>query len=225
MNSTLRVVPMLLLLGACDDRAVTTARPPAQNKLAEAPEGAGMVARRCGKGDAPFFSGTLLESREDWYGRQLRATGESQLCQGGDQAATVYRLTWIPSFHPSVTVRIVAGTNGYVLTAKILSGAGGYEPGSVARDTTITLADADVGDVSQLLTQARFWELPTIPPTDGMIGLDGAQWVLEGLSAGRYHVVDRWTPDPMGPDGSFRRLAEWILARSGLVPSSLVKEY
>ena len=130
----------------------------------------------------------------------------------------------LASSHPSVTVRIAAGTNGYVLTAKILNGAGGYQPGSVARDTTITLADADVSIVSQLFTQARFWELPTIPPSDGTIGLDGAQWVLEGLSAERYHVVDRWSPQPTGPDRSFRRLAEWILARSGLVPSSLVKE-
>jgi len=216
---------MFLLLGACDDRSVTTARPPTQNMLAEAPQGAGMVARQCGRVDAPLFSGTLLASNEGWYGGQLRAMGESQLCRGGDQPATVYRLTWIPSFHPSVTVRIAAGANGYVLTAKILNGAGGYQPGSVARDTTITLADADVQIVSQLFAQARFWELPTIPPSDGRIGLDGARWVLEGLSAERYHVVDRWSPQPTGPDGSFRRLAEWILARSGLVPSSLVKEY
>ena len=25
-------------------------------------------------------------------------------------------------------------------------------------------------------------------------GTDGSQWVIEGVRAGRYHVVDRWTP-------------------------------
>ncbi len=225
MKSRLLVAAMCALLGACDDRRVTTARPPVQDILAEAPHDAGVFARRCGKIDAPFFSGTLLSSREGWYGGQLRAMGESQLCESRDHVGTVFRLTWIPSFHPSVTVRIVAAPDGYRLIAKILNGAGGYQPGSVAHDTTITLSDGDVSLLSRLLAEARFWELPTVAAPDGTIGFDGAQWILEGLSVGRYHVVDRWTPQPTGPDGPFRHLAEWLLARSGLVPSSLVKEY
>ena len=215
MNSTLRVVPMFLLLGACDDRSVTTARPPIQNLLAEAPEGAGMVARRCAKDDGPFFAGTLLASNEDWYGGQLRAMGERPLCQGGDQPATVYRLTWIPSFHPSVTVRIAAGTNSYVLTGKILSGAG-YEPGSVARDTTITLGDADVSVLSQLLAQARFWEQPTIPPPDGTIRFDGAQFNPRERTA----PFDAWASGcwPV-PVSSHRRSSKSTERRGCLTPT------
>ena len=37
----------------------------------------------------------------------------------------------------------------------------------------------------------QFWEIPTI---EKHMGLDGAQWVLEGLRKGRYHIVDRWCP-------------------------------
>jgi hypothetical protein len=189
------------------------------------PPDAGSVARRCGQVNAPFFSGTMLASQEDWYGAQLRAMGETQLCEGGDHVGTTFRLTWIPSFHPSVTVRVTTATDGYRLMGKILNGAGGYQPGSVARETTIALSDAEVSILAQHLTEARFWERPTIPAPDATIGVDGAQWILEGLSAGRYHVVDRWSPQPEGPDGPFRHLGEWLLARSGLVPSSLVKEY
>jgi len=226
MKSTLLVAVMCVLLGACDDRTVTTARSPIQGVLATPPPDAGSVAQRCGQVNAPFFSGTMLSSQEDWYGGQLRAMGETQLCEGGgDHVGTTFRLTWIPSFHPSVTVRVITAPDGYRLIGKILNGAGGYEPGSVAHETTIALSVGDVSILTQRFAEARFWELPTIPAPDSTIGLDGAQWILEGLSAGRYHVVDRWSPEPAGPDGAFRHLAEWLLERSGLVPSSLVKEY
>ena len=122
----------------------------------------------------------------------------------------------LASSRRSVTVRIAAGTNGYVLTAKILNGAGGYQPGSVARDTTITLRTRRQHRISTFYPGAVLGTAHD-SPSDGTIGLDGAQWVLEGLSAERYHVVNRWSPQPTGPDRSFRRLAEWILARSGLV--------
>jgi hypothetical protein len=151
--------------------------------------------------------------------------GEIQLCEGGDHVGTTLRLTWIPSFHPSVTIRVTTAPDGNRLTGKILNGAGGYEPGSVARETIIALSAGDVSILAQRFAEARFWELPTIPAPDGAIGLDGAQWILEGLSGGRYHVVDRWSPEPKGPDGPFRHLAAWLLELSGLVPSSLVKEY
>ncbi|PYV47582.1 MAG: hypothetical protein DMG94_05690 [Acidobacteria bacterium] len=38
---------------------------------------------------------------------------------------------------------------------------------------------------------AGFWEIPSYEKT---WGLDGAQWIIEGVEDGKYHVVDRWTP-------------------------------
>jgi hypothetical protein len=168
---------------------------------------------------------TALTDREGWYGEHLRALGERPFCDSADVPAEVYRLTWLPSFDPTVVVRIERTLNKYVLTARTESGAGGYEPGHLARDTSYTMGEAERLEFVSLLTAAGFWALPTEPPPDGMVGVDGAQWVLEGFARGRYHVVDRWSPRTTGPDGRYRQLAEWMLQCSGLVASGLVREY
>jgi len=177
--------------------------------------------RPCGA-HAAFFAGTTLANREGWYGKQLRAMDERPFCTDSGYVAEAYRFTWIPSFHPAVTVRIDLTVTGYRLTGKILSGFGGYEPGSLAGVVVHTLSDADVSRFSELVRAAQFWDLPTDRP---LLGCDGAQWVLEALTSKGYHVVDRWTPHQQGPDGRFRALGEWMLATSGLVPATLVREY
>ena len=44
-----------------------------------------------------------------------------------------------------------------------------------------------------------FWKLPSIQET---MGLDGSQWVIEGIKNGSYHLVDRWSPK----DGEVRAI-------------------
>jgi hypothetical protein len=57
-----------------------------------------------------------------------------------------------------------------------LDGAGGYEPGKVARRIDRKLTDAEWTEVTSGLKGIGFWSLPT---DIGEGGLDGAQWVLE----------------------------------------------
>jgi len=192
--------------------------------LIEIPSNAGSAARACSQTDT-YFASTPLTDREGWYGKHLRVLGERPLCASSDATPEVYRLTWLPSFHPTVIVRIQRSSGDYHLTAKAESGAGGYEPGHLARDTSFTLREAEASEFAGLLSAARFWAMPTEPPPNGTIGSDGAQWVLEGLVRNRYHVVDRWSPEKNGPDAHYRRLAEWMLARSGLAARRLVREY
>lgn len=40
------------------------------------------------------------------------------------------------------------------------------------------------------INEVEFWDIPTVEK--GIMGLDGSQWVLEGKSYRKYHVVDRW---------------------------------
>jgi hypothetical protein len=50
-----------------------------------------------------------------------------------------------------------------------------------------------------------------------VFGLDGDEWILEGAESGRYHVVDRWSPQPDNRyrDGNrFRRAGLWFLERA-----------
>ena len=43
---------------------------------------------------------------------------------------------------------------------------------------------------------ANFWNLPTLPDADeNALELDGAQWIIEGVRNGTYHIVDRWSPE------------------------------
>ena len=54
------------------------------------------------------------------------------------------------------------------------------------------------------INEVGFWSLPSYEkPTEGVgpsgeksteIGLDGAQWILEGIMDGRYQIADRWSP-------------------------------
>jgi hypothetical protein len=38
---------------------------------------------------------------------------------------------------------------------------------------------------------------------DKMVGLDGAQWIIEGIKGGEYHVIDRWSPEPAAGDAAY----------------------
>ena len=57
-----------------------------------------------------------------------------------------------------------------------------------------------------LLEGAAFWDMPFC---DRAHGFRCAQAILEGVSAGRYHVVDRWSPH----DTPYAELVEFILGR------------
>jgi len=52
--------------------------------------------------------------------------------------------------------------------------------------------------------RSKFWKLPPVLD-DG--GVDGAQWIIEGVRYGDYHVVDRWSPQ----NGEIRSLGLYIL--------------
>lgn len=216
----MRLLTILLAatLTGCATSASGDAQPSARTLLVAVPPGAGQAERPCSTTKA-FFASTVLADREDWYGKHLRVLEERPLCGAAQE---IYRLTWLPTFNPSVVVRVERDAAGYILMAKRESGAGGYNPGKLAVDTTFRLSSSEVGELTRLLKAARFWSLPTRPASEA--GEDGAQWVIEGLASGRYHVVDRWTPRTER-DARFRQLAEWMLARSGLVAKALVHEY
>ena len=174
-----------------------------------------------------------LQERDHWYGAQLRATGQRSLCAESEHSEVVFRLTWIPTFDPTVMVRLDKRGANYTLHAATLSGAGGYEPGELRRDTTLALSEHDWPAWLSLVGSARFWEATTsqtdsaIGP-DGkpvvLVGRDGARWLLEARRGTQYHAVDRWSPHAK-EFMPFRRACEWLLHRSGLVDSALVAEY
>jgi hypothetical protein len=160
---------------------------------------AGLIALFANSCAAQFFPQYSLDLdkgglKAQWYSRQLHALNEPSLSEmAASPSAEVYRFLWLRSFHHPIAIRLEVRPDGTgVLTTRIASGAGGYAPGKLIRDSTRALTKADTYTALAKINSDGFWEAPN--PVDDQGGTDGSQWVIEGVRDGKYHVVDRWTP-------------------------------
>jgi hypothetical protein len=129
-----------------------------------------------------------------WYSSDLRAMHEPSLFEisSKDTSLVAYRFLWLRTFDNPVAIRISIRPDGTAsLTGKITNGAGGYNPGVVTWDKSFELSASQVSMFLELLKKAEFWTLPTEVSS---FGVDGAQWIMEGVRNGTYHVVDRFSP-------------------------------
>lgn len=149
----------------------------------------------------------VLSGFEDqWYSEHLRAAGERPLsfAPGSPDAL---RFTWLRTFHAPVIVRVDwAPTGEATLTATMLSGAGGYEPGEIAETVSRTLTADEV----QLLLSLRQTALRE-PPVDCVSTLDGARWIVEAVRPNGYHFVSAQSPE----NGAVRDLGLALIGFTG----------
>jgi hypothetical protein len=149
--------------------------------------------------DSYFPSGALSDyDKSDsfkarWYSEHLKALNEpSLLKEAKDPALQSYRFVWLRTFHHPVAVRLDIMSDGTgTLTVKIANGAGGYKPGKLIKNTTASVTQQQTDKFLGQVRDAGFWELPSFEKTSGC---DGAEWIIEGVKDGKYHVVNRWTP-------------------------------
>ena len=130
-----------------------------------------------------------------WYSKHLKALAEPSLLQlSKNPSLESYRFVWLRTFHHPVIVRLDIRADGArELTSKVGSGAGGYEPGHLVENTSRPLTWEQTNRFLLSIKRSQFWELPSYE-NSGMAGLDGSQWIIEGIKAGKYHLVDRWSP-------------------------------
>jgi hypothetical protein len=147
--------------------------------------------------------------RNNWYSKHLRAMKEEPLYSPHGEWVESYRFLWLRSFHNPVAVRIWKCGSVRFVSVKELDGAGGYDPGKLKLERKRELTPDEWREFMRYLEDSCYWQLPT---QDDTIGFDGAQWIFEGVKGGRYHVVDRWTPQ----NGSYRELCLYVLKLSGL---------
>jgi hypothetical protein len=163
-----------------------------------------------------MFLTPMLKGREHWYGPHLAAAGETNLCATKDESVEVYRFTWLRSFHPPVVVRAERTDMAIRLYAKQLSGAGGYDPGSLQDTRETALDPTQWQELIELVDGTGFW-LESTPETDSRPpGLDGAQWIFEGVRRGMYRAIDRWSPDEHSP---IRQLGVLLLKQAEMLPA------
>ncbi len=136
-----------------------------------------------------------------------------------DRNATAYRLIWMPTFHHPVCVRIDRTGEGAKLSAVVLDGKAGYEPGQIAIHQSIALGAEQFRELDRHMEQAAFWKMPADEKIDGFVA-DGDPLVLEGVKNGTYHIVRRELPDP-----AYTKLCGHMLDLTGLKIRDIWEEY
>ena len=156
----------------------------------------------------------------DKYHRQLSALfKEPVVLPMTDKDAEVYRLTVRPAFLKPVSIHVETRGVRHVVVAKRLSGAGGYDPGRLQRETRRTLKPEEWSSLLALVEAASFWTLPYDDPGqkpdaqgNERICLDGSHWTIEGVRRGQYHAVSRYCSEVQSLDA----LVYFIASVSGL---------
>lgn len=136
------------------------------------------------------------EVESEWFGSHLQAAQETSLSQRpstqGPQPTRTIRFTWLRSFHAPVVIRIDEASNGGLqLTAKLLSGYGGYGPGRIVRRIERPLTNPEAAALKAKLARIDLFDLT---PVGCGGGVDGSEWILEASDATRYHLARRWSP-------------------------------
>lgn len=137
-----------------------------------------------------YFPPNVFRSRAGgfmvhWYSSVLYKLDEKPLWPP-DPEQVIYRFTWMRSFHDQVSImmRVLPEGNGQ-LRLQI------YKRVPQQLETrTQSLSKEQVGGVMALIKDAGFWGMAT--EGEGPQGTDGAEWVLEGVQGGRYHIATRW---------------------------------
>jgi hypothetical protein len=141
---------------------------------------------------------TLSDFCRAWYTKFLLAAGESPLpLDPGER----YRFTWLRTFDNPIICRIEIGRSAGTIVGKRLSGQGGFDPGVLASEQSHHLTNSESDELLGFLRQVIFWS----PAPESHGGCDGAQWILEGVRAGQFHLWDQWSPIDRG-----ERLAPFV---------------
>ena len=134
-----------------------------------------------------------------------------------DVNAEVYRIMILPTWGKPIAVRVQRHGELYSLSARRLDGQGGYDPGKLVESKNSELSTEDSKTLEQLIQKVSFFQLPT---DDDVFGHDGDEWIIEGVSQGRYHVVVRWCADSYDPEKrkltAFLALCKFLLDKAAL---------
>ena len=150
-----------------------------------------------------IFSENLKDNefKVKWYSQHLVSMDEPSLwiiTENSDKE--IYRLLWLRTFDSPVVIRLEIDRNSVKLFVKRTNGLGGYNAGSLINDLKYEISRDSLNDFYDLLRNSKYWKLPT---NKLVLGTDGAQWIIEGIKNGKYHLVDRYGGDEIRKLGLF----------------------
>lgn len=163
---------------------------------------------------APRLERLIGESEADWYGLHLRAAQERSLWRPpGESGGRTFRFLWLRSFHAPAVLRIDERDPGqFWLTATLLQGQGGYDPGMIDRRVVRALTKEEAAAY-----QRAYSRVAGLPQIGCGRGVDGSTWVFETREQGRYSLLKRWTP----ASGAFHDLGVLLIGFTGWKPEPL----
>jgi hypothetical protein len=128
----------------------------------------------------------------NWYEGDLKALHEPSLWESSKmQKAQSFRFFGLRSFQHPIAIRIKVRSDGTsLLIRKMTSGVTGH-PGSLIQNRTLIVNREQTTRFLEQVERNNFWKLPPVLEDRGV---DGAQWIVEGVRDGGYHIVDRWSP-------------------------------
>lgn len=137
---------------------------------------------------AGTFTGPAADFVTRWYSSDMYQLGEKPLWPPSAASERTYRFTYLGALSEPKSVALTILPDG--------SGQIRMTPAQESSDHSndeqfLTVSANDVSDFLGRLDKAHFWEMPT---QSQHRGLDGADWMMEGVRGGTYHIVVRWCP-------------------------------
>lgn len=147
-----------------------------------------------------------------WYSSDMYLLGEKPLWPPSAENDNTFRFTYLAAFTGprDVTLTVLPDGSGRVKMAIVRE-----QPEQGKGDQLSTVPEVRVSDFLKHLERAHFWEMPTESQNRGF---DGAEWILEGVHDGKYHIVVRWCPslyEHSPEDAAFAEAARFLFQLAG----------
>ncbi len=146
-----------------------------------------------------------------WYSKDMYRLGEAPLWPPTENEKT-FRFTYLGAFTGPKAVALTILPDGSGKVSMVILHE---SPEQKREEQLFTVTDDRVADFLQHLERAHFWEMPAESQTRG---LDGAEWILEGMQDGKYHIAVRWCPglyERSPEDEAFAKSARYLLKLVG----------
>jgi hypothetical protein len=158
------------------------------------------------------FTSRAANFQVAWYSSDMYKLGEKPLWPPSVENEKTFRLTYLGAFTgpEAVTLKLFPDGSGKVKMTILHE-----SPEQVKGEQLSTVPEDRVSDFLKHLNRAHFWEMPT---ESQHRGFDGAEWILEGVQDGKYHVAVRWCPnlyEHSPEDAAFAEAARFLFQLAG----------
>jgi hypothetical protein len=152
---------------------------------------------------------SLDTSLNKWYSAYLFDLNEPNIyTYNGDDE--IYRFTWLRSFHNPVIIRFEKHKTNYTLYTKELIDNEGYIPQEIKKNTKLEMTLSEWENFKNKASNLNFWSM--LPNDPNPRPMDGAEWILEGVSKNKYHFIARTSP----VDTKYKTCCKYLLFLSKL---------